>query len=377
MADKAAPLTTEQINWIRLSRSENVGPITFNRLIGRYKTAAKALDALPDLIARGGAKRQIKICPAETIEKEYKELARNGGTFICSFEDIYPDRLKAIDDAPPVLSCLGNRDILNKNCFGIVGARNASINGRQFTQKIARDLGEADVIIASGLARGIDTAAHQGALKSGTIAVVAGGVDIVYPRENNSLYREIIEQGGLIVAENSLGTNPTARHFPRRNRIISGLSSGVLVVEASIRSGSLITARMAAEQGRDVFAVPGFPSDPRSGGPNKLLKDGAILTEKSSDILENTNFELTCFTKNDGLFEDEYLYEPEDTNLDADLSENERDLILQSLSHSATSVDEIIRSSGKSVQDIQNTLLELELAGRLQRLPGNRVSLTG
>lgn len=377
MADKAPPLTTEQIDWIRLSRSENVGPITFNRLIGRYKTAAKALDALPELIARGGAKRQIKICSAETIEKEYKELARNGGTFICSFEDIYPDCLKAIDDAPPVLSCLGNRDILNKNCFGIVGARNASINGRQFTQKIARELGEADVIIASGLARGIDTAAHQGSLKSGTIAVVAGGVDIVYPRENNSLYREIIEQGGLIVAENSLGTNPTARHFPRRNRIISGLSSGVLVVEASIRSGSLITARMAAEQGRDVFAVPGFPSDPRSGGPNKLLKDGAILTEKSSDILENTNFELTCFTKNDGLFEDEYLYEPEDTNLDADLSENERNSILQSLSHSATSVDEIIRSSGKSVQDIQNTLLELELAGRLQRLPGNRVSLTG
>ena len=332
---------------------------------------------MPELIARGGAKRQIKICSAETIEKEYKELARNGGTFICSFEDIYPDCLKAIDDAPPVLSCLGNRDILNKNCFGIVGARNASINGRQFTQKIARELGEADVIIASGLARGIDTAAHQGSLRSGTIAVVAGGVDIVYPRENNSLYREIIEQGGLIVAENSLGTNPTARHFPRRNRIISGLSSGVLVVEASIRSGSLITARMAAEQGRDVFAVPGFPSDPRSGGPNKLLKDGAILTEKSSDILENTNFELTCFTKNDGLFEDEYLYEPENTNLDADLSENERDLILQSLSHSATSVDEIIRSSGKSVQDIQNTLLELELAGRLQRLPGNRVSLTG
>jgi len=379
MAKAGASLTPEQLAWIRLSRSENIGPVTFHHLLARYQTAEKALNALPDLIARGGAKRRIKICPAETIEKEYKILKKNGGKFVCSYEETYPETLKAIDDAPPVLSCLGNISLLTRKCFGIVGARNASINGRQFTQKIARELGEENIIVTSGLARGIDTAAHQGSLKTGTIAVVAGGADIVYPRENEGLYKDIIELGGLIVAENPVGTNPTARHFPRRNRIISGLSSGVLVVEASIRSGSLITARMAAEQGRDVFAVPGFPSDPRSGGPNKLLKDGAILTEKSSDILENINFDLTSFSKNGGLFEDGQHFEEKTIAQEEEMvfSDNDRDLVLQSLSHCATSVDEIIRNSGKSVQNVQNTLLELELAGRLQRLPGNRVSLIG
>ena len=195
MAKTSTPtLTSEKLAWIRLSRSENVGPVTFNRLISRYQTAEKALAALPDLIQKGGAKRPIKICTQDTVEKEYKALSAQKGQFICSYEDSYPADLKATDDAPPVLSCLGNIELLSRKCFAIVGARNASINGRRFTRDIANQLGQNEITVVSGLARGIDTAAHKGALESGTIAVVAGGIDVVYPPENQRLYEKIIEK---------------------------------------------------------------------------------------------------------------------------------------------------------------------------------------
>ncbi len=275
----------EKLNWLRLSRTENVGPITFYKLIDRYGSAAAALEALPDLAKKGGRKKPLTAPPINVIEKEYSKLQKIGGDLVCANEAAYPLALASTDDAPPVLSYLGHIDMVKPPCLGIVGARNSSLNGRKFTQKLARELGEAGQIIVSGLARGIDTAAHEGALKTGTIAVVAGGIDVVYPRENQKLYEEIIDHG-LILAESPLGMQPIARHFPKRNRIVSGLSAGIIVMEATVKSGSLITARMAAEQGRDVYAVPGYPLDPRAQGPNKLIQDGAVLVQNSRDILD-------------------------------------------------------------------------------------------
>ncbi len=364
---------TERLDWLRLSRSESVGPITFHKLLARYKTAENALNALPELQSRGGRKKPAKIVSRDIAEKEIKALKKLGGRMIAVCEDAYPLALAAIDDAPPLISILGNPQNLNQSCIGIVGARNASLNGRKFTQKLAQNLGENDHIIASGLARGIDTAAHAGSLKTGTIAVVAGGIEVIYPKENETLYRDIIENGGTIIAENALGTQPTAQHFPRRNRIVSGLSAGVVVVEASIRSGSLITARLAAEQGRDVFAVPGFPGDPRSAGPNKLLKDGAILVERAEDILGHIESFVARKIPN-GLFESNKSTENWEKEPIED-SDDTRENVVSLLSHQPVSVDEIVRTCHLSITGVQTVLLELELAGRIQRLPGNRVSL--
>lgn len=253
----------ERIDWLRLSRSENVGPVTFRRLLHRFGSAAAALEALPELVRRGG-RTAIRVCTAEEAEQEIESLRGAEGRFLGLFEPDYPHALRAIDDAPPVLAVLGNATLLSQPILGMVGSRNASLNGSRLAERLARDLGAAGFVIASGLARGIDTAAHEGALKTGTIAVVAGGVDVVYPKENKKLYDKIVDQGAVI-SEQPLGSSPVARHFPRRNRIISGLAKGVLVIEAHLRSGSLITARSAADQGRDVFAVPGSPLDPRPG----------------------------------------------------------------------------------------------------------------
>ena len=362
----------ERLDWLRLSGTSGIGPITFHKLLARYKTAEKALEALPDLQKKGGGKSHPKIMSRDAATKELHALEKRGGKLLCACEADYPLALSAIDDAPPVLRVMGNLDVLAQQTVGIVGARNASLNGRKFTHKLARDLGEAGCVIASGLARGIDTSAHEGSLATGTIAVVAGGVDVIYPKENTGLYGTILDQGGLIIAENALGTQPTAQHFPRRNRIVSGLSAGVVVVEATVRSGSLITARLAAEQGRDVFAVPGFPSDPRASGPNKLLKDGATLVENAQDILSQiSQFEPT--TVPNGLFEEKQ--ELDWTNAPAEPDNTERDKITSLLSHQPVSVDEIVRTCHVNISGVQTVLLELELAGRLSRLPGNRVSL--
>lgn len=275
----------EKLQWLRLFRTDNVGPITFYRLLEYYGSAEKALEALPELAKRGGRKKPLVAPALDQIEREYEMLLQRGGQVIIASEQSYPSPLRALDDAPPVLSILGDVSILQKSCIGMVGARNASINGRRYAEKLAGELGKNDHVVVSGLARGIDTAAHKGALNSGTIAVVAGGIDVVYPEENKELYAQIIEKG-VVVAESLLGQKPYAQSFPKRNRIVSGLSQAVVVVEATQRSGSLITARMAGEQGRDVMAVPGHPMDPRASGPNHLIREGATLVRGVEDILE-------------------------------------------------------------------------------------------
>lgn len=362
--------TEEKLEWLRLFRTENVGPITFYKLMDYYGTAKEALERLPELSQKGGRKKPLKAPTEKSIEKEYEQLQKAGGDLICAHDAAYPLAMGVLDDAPPVLSYLGNIDLLQQPSVAIVGARNASLNGRKFAWKLAKDLGEAGQIVVSGLARGIDTAAHEGALQTGTVAIVAGGIDVVYPRENQNLYDEIKEKG-LILAESPLGVEPIARHFPKRNRIVSGISAGVAVVEATMRSGSLITARMAGEQGRDVYAVPGFPADPRARGPNKLIREGALLIQNANDIIEALNEFRGAPT-----LMDTTPQTPINTPINNDLSsEKARLLILQNLSLSPTNVDELARACHTSIPVLQMALLELELAGRLQRLPGNRVVL--
>lgn len=354
--------------WLRLSRTENVGPVTFYRLLETYGSAEAALDALPELARRGGRKKPLSAPHPNDIEREMTALAKIGGRMIAAVDPAYPLALSATEDAPPILSVMGNPDLLNRACIGIVGARNASINGRHFAEKLARDLGESGQVVASGLARGIDTAAHTGALTTGTIAVVAGGIDVIYPPENRDLYQQIAERG-LIVAESPLRQQPFAQSFPRRNRIVSGLSSGIIVVEATEKSGSLITARMAAEQGRDVYAVPGHPLDPRASGPNRLIRDGAILIRNADDVLDNIR-----------TFGGRSLCEPAQPPFTAPPAhhdttdiEQAQALILQTLSYTPTDIDMLMRETGLGLPLIQSALLDLELAGGIARLPGNRV----
>ncbi len=366
----------EKLAWFRLARTENVGPVTFHRLLERYGTASKALEALPELAARGGRKKPLTVPPLAAIEREYESLGKIGGDVITAAEDSYPLPLAATEDAPPVISVLGNAALLKKTGIGIVGARNASLNGRKFAETLARDLGTAGHAIVSGLARGVDTAAHQGSLETGTVAVVAGGIDVVYPPENQSLYERIRERG-CVVAESPLGVAPVAQSFPRRNRIISGLSAGIVVVEATLRSGSLITARLAAEQGRDVYAVPGHPLDPRAEGPNTLIRDGATLVRNATDILEH----LSGFTGGNSYHMSDSgrnLYKGENIThvpTDADAS-GAHEQVRTCLSLTPVSIDDIVRTTGLGVPAVLGALLEMELAGAVTRLPGNRVSLT-
>lgn len=360
----------EKLDWLRLTRTDNVGPITFYRLLETYGSAAGALDALPSLSKRGGKVRPLTAPPIDAVMREYEELQKIGGDIICAGDIDYPIPLAATEDAPPVLTYIGNKRLMRRPSLAIVGARNASIAGKKFTEKLAHDLGAAGQVITSGLARGIDTAAHQGALETGTIAVVAGGIDIIYPPENASLYKRICAEG-LVIAESPLGMEPLARHFPRRNRIVSGLSAGVIVVEATLQSGSLITARLAAEQGRDVYAVPGHPLDPRAEGPNRLLRDGATLVSNAHDILQT----LATFTAH--AFEEKPQFPwIAGAPTEADIPPEEaRDQILSALSLTPLAVDELVRTCHLTIPVVQTILLELELAGRLQRLPGNRVVL--
>ncbi len=362
----------EKIAWLRLIRTENVGPITFYSLLQNFGTAQKAIENLPTLSKKGGRLKDIKICAKDAAISEIEQLHTIGGDMLFSANEDYPISLSSIDDAPPVLSIIGNKKLLNLPSIGMVGARNASLNGRKFAEKMARDLGAGGQMVVSGLARGIDTSAHEGSLATGTIAVVAGGIDVIYPPENTGLYNRI-KFDGCIVAESPLSMEPLARHFPKRNRIISGLSSGVVVVEATLKSGSLITARMAAEQGRDVYAVPGHPFDPRASGPNKLIQDGATLVQNADDILcALNNFSAT----RQGLHDDGDFMSPAPPAFE-DLSEKDaeeiRDIILQNISTTPVTVDEMVRNCHLTIPAVQMVLLELELAGRIQRLPGNRI----
>ncbi len=363
----------EKRAWLRLIRSQNIGPITFYKLIQRYGAASKALEMLPELSHK--QKKDTYICSHGDAEREMERISRFGAQLLFAGEEDYPLALAALEDAPPVLTVSGDTSLLHRPSIGMVGARNASHNGRRFAQVLANDLGKAGQVVISGLARGIDTSAHQGSLEHGTVAVIAGGIDVIYPEENTGLYQQIREKG-CVVAESPFGQKPFSQSFPRRNRIISGLSAGVVVVEASIRSGSLITARMAAEQGRDVFAVPGFPLDPRAAGPNKLLRDGAVLVEKAEDILEHVQLFRQSGSAgfNISHMEDaasgDFVYEEDDT-----LTQNASDAILKTLSSLPVQIDDLFRDLHLSPAAGNSALLELEITGQIKRSAGGKVSL--
>lgn len=361
---------TEQLDWLRLIRSENVGPITFYKLLERFGTAKNALKAIPDLAKKGG-KRQIKVCTPSRAEDELEKLTGLGGRLICRGEPDYPPLLAQIEDAPPVISVLGHASLLTKATVGIVGARNASVNGRNFARKLACDLGAGGLMVVSGMARGIDTCAHEGAMDSGTAAILGGGIDVIYPKENAPLYEEL-KHRGVIVSEVPIGTQPQARHFPRRNRLISGISRGILVVEANPRSGSLITARMALEQNREVFAIPGSPLDPRAQGTNTLIQQGANLVQSADDILKNLKEAWRMpLTESEPLdFKGNIPDQPSDQEIDS-----ARSVIEESLDSAPIPIDEIIRNCLFPPAVVSTILLEMELAGRLERHPGGRVSL--
>jgi DNA processing protein len=372
----------ERLDWLRLIRSENVGPVTFYQLLRRFGSATAALEALPRLAGHGGRRAPLALFSRQAAERELAALNRAGAALVAWGEPGYPTALAAIDDAPPLLAVKGDSGLLGRRAIAVVGARNASANGRRLARDMASELGRHGLVIASGLARGIDAAAHLGALASGTVAVLAGGVDIVYPPENQELYEAIVAQGA-VVAEAALGTVPQARHFPRRNRIISGLALGTLVVEAAVRSGSLITARCALDQGREVFAVPGSPLDPRCRGCNDLIRNGATLTESADDIIGQLPGVLAAAAgsriapaatpswapsraSSQALAPAAPLEEPRDSA---------REQIIERLGPTPVAVDELVRQCHVSPAMVVTILLELELAGRLERHPGNQVSL--
>jgi len=372
MDDEPIAISSEErLNRLQLIRSQNVGPATFFALMSHFDSAAAALSAAPDLSRRGGRKQAIRLADRAAVEAEVEALHRIGGRLIALGEADYPVPLAAIPDPPPLIQVLGDVSLLRRDGIGIVGARNASAAGRRFARELAAGLGERDLVVTSGMARGIDTAAHQGAMGSGTIAVVAGGVDVAYPRENQPLYEDLCAHGA-IVSEQPLGTEPVAGHFPPRNRLISGLSLGVLVVEAAPRSGSLITARMALEQGREVFAVPGSPLDPRYRGTNGLIRGGAVLTESVDDIMENLGAMKSSASRT--YYPPEYEVQLTDIPDETDASQA-RSTILGLLGPVPVSIDELLRECQLSHAVTVTVLLELELAGRVERHPGNRVSL--
>ncbi|MEE1611573.1 DNA-processing protein DprA [Microvirga sp. CF3016] len=389
-------LTDEQrLDWLRLIRSENVGPRTFRALINQYGGAAAALEALPDLARRGG-RLMLKVCSRAEAEKEMAAAARLGGRFIAMGEPDYPKTLQAIDTAPPLIGLRGSAEVLAKPAVALVGSRNASASGLTFAERLARQLGEAGYMVVSGLARGIDTKAHKAALETGTVAVLAGGHDRVYPAQNAPLVEAIVEQGGAVISEMPMDWEPRGRDFPRRNRIVSGLAYGVVVVEAARRSGSLITARFALEQGREVFAVPGSPLDPRAEGTNDLIRDGATLcagVEDVTSVLEpliasgprlDKSAEEPLYTLGSEELWDE-LDLPDmvrapvrpvlpEAGIDEEAGEGEADLVAF-LGPSPVAIDDLVRQSGLPIRNVQMALLELEIAGRLERHGGNAVSL--
>ncbi len=426
---------SERLARMRLARSSQIGPVTFRRLLEQFGSARTALDALPDIIAKSRAKRPVQIATRDDTIAEIDSARVLSARPIIWGDPEYPPALAAIEDAPPYFYVLGDPDLLNAPTIGIVGARNASLGGCQFAGKLGRELALAGYNVASGLARGIDGAAHEGAINAlkkqtgtlsisthrntgATIAVVAGGVDVIYPREHADLYRRICENG-CVISEMAPGLKPQARHFPRRNRIISGLSQGIVVIEAGRNSGSLITARMAGEQGRDVFAVPGSPADPRAAGPNSLIRDGAVLCDSIDAILDvvgpaqaprqfdapmpSFNTDSRPAPANSGAIDIEAILasmdqdratmpddgennktektakiavkppvlKPESSLNDAALA---ADKLYELLSSAPMAIDSLIRASNLSAGVVSTLLIELEISGRVERHPGNRVS---
>ncbi|MEK1900203.1 MAG: DNA-processing protein DprA [Rhizobium sp.] len=371
---KGIALTERQrIAWLRLIRSDNVGPATFRDLINHFGSAEAALSMLPELSARGGATRSIRIATEAEAYRELEAAQRFGARFVSIGEPDYPQALRQIDGAPPLLAVKGDLSVLNRPAVGIVGSRNASISGAKFAAMIARECGRAGYAVVSGLARGVDTAAHRASLVTGTIAAMAGGLDQPYPPENVGLLEEIWNGNGLAVSEMPFGWEPRARDFPRRNRLIAGISLGVAVVEAAVRSGSLITARMAGEFGRLVFAVPGSPLDPRCHGTNGLLKDGAMIVTSPEDVVEA----LAPLSQPD-LFSLPSAEEPkrEGSRMSLPPDETDRTLVIDALGPTPTEVDDIIRHTGLSASAVYLVLLELDMAGRLHRHVGGLVSIS-
>jgi DNA processing protein len=360
----------ERLDWLRLIRSENVGPVTFFDLLERYGSAAKALEALPELAERGGRRKPLRICTPRDAEREMATAhKRSRARLVALGEPDYPARLGLIPTPPPLIYMAGDTALAKKQVVAIVGSRNASAAGRKLTQDIARGLSAEGIAVISGLARGIDASAHQSALDGGTIAVLAGGIDIRYPPENEALY-DAIAQKGLLIAESAPGFKPRGVDFPRRNRIISGMASGVIVVEAARRSGSMVTARHAAEQGRDVMAVPGHPLDPRAEGPNALLKDGAALVRNAEDVLETLQATEIFAGPQPSL---PGFSEPERAPFD--LEDHARQQIIEALSPVPIEIDELIRVTGLSARAVAVVLIELELAGRINREGRRSVAL--
>jgi DNA processing protein len=358
--------SNDQIARLRLIRSENIGPITYFQLLARFGSAAAALEAIPDLAARGGG-RAPKLASRPAIEREMEAVERLGARYLFLGQGLYPPLLAELETAPPALIVKGHPTLLDRAGVAMVGARNASAAACRFARSLATALGEAGTVVVSGLARGIDSAAHDGALDTGTIAVVAGGIDVYYPPENEPRQRAIAERG-LVVSEQPPGVEPRSRHFPSRNRIIAGLAHGTVVVEAAPRSGSLITARCAAECGREVMAVPGSPLDPRAQGCNQLIREGATLVQSADDVLE-----ALAPSRIRPFRQPEREYVKPEAAVEAD--DEARDAIVELLNATPVPVDELIRQSGLPPAVVQTVLLELELAGRLERHAGGKASL--
>lgn len=395
----------QRLDWLRLIRSESIGPRSFRSLMNRFGGVGAALEALPDLARRAG--RPIRICQPAEAEREIEALRRLGGCLIALGEAEYPIPLRAIDSAPPLIAVLGQVQSLQRPAVALVGSRNASAAGMKFTGRLARELGEADFAIVSGLARGIDTAAHQASLDTGTIAVLAGGLDEIYPPQNIPLAERIAEQGA-IVSEMPLGWVARARDFPRRNRLVSGLSLGTVVVEAARRSGSLITARFANEQGRLVFAVPGSPLDPRAEGGNHLIREGATLCAEAAHVIEALaplrrqgpaswlersalreaagepaseamwdELDLPEVAPAPGFIRHEGDFDPPPSAEKvkrATLQPGLGRLVLELLGPTPIALDDLVRASGHAAREINRVLVELEIEGQVRRHPGGALS---
>lgn len=359
-------MTDDLLDRIRLVRSPGIGPVTFRQLIRRFGNAGAALDAVPDLARRGGGKPPQLFLRGEA-EREAARIDKFGARYLMLGQGLYPALLGELDDAPPLLIAKGKLALLDRPAVALVGARNASAAACRFARTLAHDLGREGVAVVSGLARGVDSAAHDGALESGTIGVVAGGVDVFYPPENQARQEAMFERG-LVLAEMPPGTEPRARHFPYRNRIIAGVSLGTVVIEAAPKSGSLITARLAAEAGREVMAVPGSPLDPRAQGCNQLIRDGATLVQNAEDVLEAVG------PARPRVMSEGSSYQP-DAGEPLAPDQRAEQAVQELLGPSPVPVDEIVRQSGLASGDVQLVLLELDLAGRLDRHAGGKVSL--
>jgi len=357
------------IDRLRLIRTPGIGPIAYRQLLLRFGSASKALSAIPELASRGGG-RSPAIFRKDLAEREIEAVETAGARYLVMGQGLYPRALAELENAPPLVSAKGNLALLDRPMVAIVGARNASAAACRFARGLAHDLGHEGITIVSGLARGIDSAAHDGSLDSGTIAVIAGGIDVYYPPENQPRQDDIAARG-LLIAEMPPGTEPRARHFPYRNRIIAGLAQGTVVIEAAPQSGSLITARLAAEAGREVMAVPGSPLDPRAQGCNQLIRDGATLVQTAADVLESLR-------PIDGrVSSPAYPFDHEAPAMPLDPEPDIRARVEELLGPSPVPVDEIVRLSGADTGSVQLVLLELDLAGRIDRHAGGKVSLVG